>query len=321
MNIKILSSLKNVANEQSTTITIGTHNGIFHSDEVLACAILCLTYSKTTIHILRSRDNEILQHCNICVDIGGGEFDHHQAGFNETRENGAKYASAGLIWKTFGRQLIDHFLTKYFLNSNCNIDYIFKSFDDSIIVPIDCEDNGVTVENHTFSFISSFLPLWFNNSTDDFNNQFHKVLMATITILEEELKSTIGREITKNTILNSWNDMNCFHNGILEIPSQTIEWVETVININNSTKTKKVDFVIFPYPDGGWAAQCVPPSLTNKFRQRIPFPKKWAGQTNKLPEITGIADATFCHNGCFFVRAKTKEAITKLCKIATNSAH
>lgn len=146
------------------------------------------------------------------------------------------------------------------------------------------------------------------------------MLITTITILEEELKTTIGREIAKATILNRWNDRNCFHNGILELPSQTIEWVETVIAINHSTQTKQVNFVIFPYPNGGWAAQCVPSSLTNKFSQRIPFPKKWAGQTNKLPEISGIAGATFCHNGCFFVRAKTKKAITKMCQIASSSA-
>ena len=85
MNIKILSSLNTTAEERKNILTIGTHNGIFHSDEVVACAILCLVNSNMSIHILRTRDNEMLTLCNICVDIGGGKYDHHQPGFNKTR--------------------------------------------------------------------------------------------------------------------------------------------------------------------------------------------------------------------------------------------
>ena len=71
MNIKILSSLTGVAEKRSKTFSVGTHNGIFHSDEVIACAILCLINSDKSIYILRSRDNEMLKQCDICVDIGG----------------------------------------------------------------------------------------------------------------------------------------------------------------------------------------------------------------------------------------------------------
>ena len=97
MNIKILSSLTSVTKKRNDMLTIGTHNGIFHADEVVACAILCLINSNSSVQILRSRDYEMLKYCDLCVDIGGGIFDHHQAGFNKTRENGIKYASAGLV--------------------------------------------------------------------------------------------------------------------------------------------------------------------------------------------------------------------------------
>lgn len=319
MDIKILSSLTTTPKERQNVLAIGTHNGIFHSDEVIACAILCLINSNMSIHILRSRDNAMLNLCNICVDIGGGKYDHHQAGFNKTRENNIKYASAGLIWKDFGSQLIEKFLAKYFNVTNCNVKDIYKLFDELFISLVDCEDNGVLTKSHCFSFISSFLPLWFDSNTETFNTQFLKVLSITIQVLEEELKTTIGKVIAKDTIIRNWNNCNCFHNGILEIPSQTIDWLENVININNTAETNLINFVIFPYPNGGWAAQCVPPSLKEKFGQRIAFPKEWAGQTNKLPEISGIVGSTFCHNGCFFARATNKEDIIKMCAIATNS--
>lgn len=358
MNIKILSSLTETG--ERSNVTTGTHNGTFHSDEVLACAILCLIYSNKSVQILRTRDPKMLIQCDICVDVGSGEFDHHQAGFNKIRENGIKYASAGLVWKNYGKQLINLILEKYFPEIKCDTDYIFKEFDDSFIALVDCEDNGIQTETHCFSFISSFLPLWFNNSADDFNNQFYKALVTTMTVLErklkkmiskeiaknvikfnwsniyyfnkqfyhsivttitvlkQELKTTIAKKIAKNIVKSNWNNSYCFSNGILEIPSQTIDWVGTVININDSTKNRKINFVIFPYPDGGWAAQCVPPSFTEKFVQRIPFPIKWAGQTDQLSEIAGVEGATFCHNGRFFVRATSKEAIIQMCNIATN---
>ena len=321
MDIKILSSLTGVSEERHNVLIIGTHNGIFHSDEVVACAILCLINSDVSVYILRSRETEILNHCDLCVDIGGGKYDHHQAGFNKTRKNSIKYASAGLIWKDFGKQLVKQSLVKYFNNTDCNIDAICKLFDDLFISLVDCEDNGVLTENHCFNFISSFLPLWFESTTINFNNQFHKALSTTMMVLEEELKTSIGKVIAKDIITSNWNNSNYFKNVILEIPSLTIDWIETVININKTVEYNFINFVIFPYPNGGWAAQCVPPSLESKFNQRIAFPKKWSGQTDKLPEISGVAGSTFCHNGCFFARAINKEAIVKMCTIATNSVN
>ena len=42
----------------------------------------------------------------IVLDIGGGKYDHHQRGGNGARENGVPYASCGLIWREFGKELL-----------------------------------------------------------------------------------------------------------------------------------------------------------------------------------------------------------------------
>lgn len=141
-------------------------------------------------------------------------------------------------------------------------------------------------------------------------------------ILEEELKTEIGKDLSFMIVETNWASIsrNCFDNGILQIPSQTINWLEPVIKINNICSSDlAINFVIFPYSDGGWAAQCVPPSLDEKFNQRISFPSSWAGQTDRLPEISGVKDALFCHNGCFFARASSKESIIEMCFLATES--
>lgn len=70
--------------------TIGTHSGVFHCDEVLACWMLKKLPEYKNSKILRSRDYEILNQCEIVVDVGSEyipekkRFDHHQKSFNES---------------------------------------------------------------------------------------------------------------------------------------------------------------------------------------------------------------------------------------------
>lgn len=72
------------------TMKIGTHSGVFHCDDALACFMLkCLPKFKDA-QVIRSRDETILKDCDVVVDVGGVydpatlRFDHHQRGFAET---------------------------------------------------------------------------------------------------------------------------------------------------------------------------------------------------------------------------------------------
>lgn len=63
---------------------IGTHNGTFHCDEVLACFILKQLPEYKHADIVRTRNPEELSKCDIVVDVGGiydsdnHRYDHHQ---------------------------------------------------------------------------------------------------------------------------------------------------------------------------------------------------------------------------------------------------
>ena len=317
--IKVVSTLKDV--DGKDPFIVGTHNGIFHSDEVVACAILYLLKPTNQMWILRSRNLDELKNCSVVVDIGGGDFDHHISGFNKRRPNGIMYASAGLVWKKFGIDILNLFRNIYFSKYDVDLNMVYQILDDEVISVVDREDNGVPCDlPNVFSFIPDFRPLWFETDPIAFNVQFEFALKATAEILEATLKACMAKVVTEKVLRDNWMDYNLFHDGILEIPSQTMDWVDTVIGFNLSVPCEfaKVNFVMFPYPAGGWAAQCVPPSFDDKFGQRISFPKAWAGKTDDLPAITGVPTATFCHNGCFFVRAQEKDDVTALCKLAMN---
>lgn len=297
---------------RSYDVVIGTHSGIFHADEVVAISLLHLYYQDESIAIVRTRDSKELLKCDLLVDIGGGELDHHQPGGNGSRQNGVKYASAGLVWKKYGDKIVANLANKVDKLEHSEISTVTSQIDDYYIQAVDEIDNGVYCDDSIFSYIEAFLPSWNNTDNDAFNKEFSKVVKITTSILERLIYKSIDSEYSFNWVVSRLRQE---YNRIFEIPAQTFPWQYPIL-LCNGCYYQAVDFVIFPYPDGGWAAQCVPPSMTKQFEKRIPFPHAWAGQTDKLPEISGIPGATFCHNNCFFVRGETKETVIEMCKKA-----
>lgn len=298
-------------------LNLGTHNGIFHCDEVVGIAILELAHHEMSMSVVRTRDPTELKKLDIVIDVGGGQYDHHMAGYNMCRPTGEKYASAGLVWKDFGEKAIQSIAEELGVNPGLAIIQLLKNeIDQEIIIPVDLEDNGEKTESHMFSFISKFLPTYLE-ATPDYDGAFMRAETVVRQILKEIIKDKVVLEAACGEIQERWNKID---SGILEIPAQTMPWLDEVTQLNNIFGCK-AKFVIFPYPAGGWAAQCVPPSFERKFDQLVPFPKEWAGGNEEtLPKISGIADATFCHNGRFFARAKTKESVIEMCIMAMEVA-
>lgn len=301
------------------TLNFGTHNGIFHCDDVMAMAILEMAHMENDIHVVRSRNLE-LNKLDIVVDIGGGMFDHHMAGFNVRRPTGKKYASAGLVWEKFAEKAIRNVANEQGISIDDKTIQLFKEqIDQEIIIPIDFEDNGPDPEDeetefgeHTFSFVSKFLPTFLE--VQDFDTAFINVEHVVFEILKGIVKNKIIQVATKPYLQKRFEEYE--KDGILEVSAQTVDWLEEVVKYNE-IHDYSIKFVIFPYPAGGWAAQCVPPSISKRMNQLVPFPKEWAGGDEKtLPKISGVQDATFCQNGLFFARAKTKQSIIEMCKIA-----
>ena len=84
-------------------------------DEVTACMMLT-NYTDTykNAKILRSRNPQILNTCDIVVDVGGkyipekNLFDHHQREFTDTfsKNHSIRLSSAGLVYKHFGKEIL-----------------------------------------------------------------------------------------------------------------------------------------------------------------------------------------------------------------------
>ena len=129
--------------EKKEMISLVTHGGMYHADDVLATALLEIILKGTvvyednwhegdpTIPLVRVTNWEsfVTTEDDIVYDIGFGEFDHHQKN-KEIRENGIPYAAFGLLWKRFAE-------------TQLNFDpEIAKMVDEDFAQYIDQTDNG-----------------------------------------------------------------------------------------------------------------------------------------------------------------------------------
>lgn len=288
------------------SITIATHSGSFHADDVFAVATLLLKYPDA--RVIRTRDSEVYKKADIVVDVGGvydakaGRFDHHQEGRAGTRDNGIPYASFGLVWKEYGSELAGG-------------DEEAKLLDEKLIMSIDAPDNAVSIYQETFDGVAPYTVRDFlysyviNEETDEnyLNNTFMKVVGVAKELLEREIVKVQNkvkgiREV--ESIIESSPRKDLF---IIEKP---LPW-EAVL-----TKVPEALLVVYARKEGTWGAKGVLVK-PGGFERRKYFPMEWAGKSGEeLQKITGVPDAMFCHINRFLVGAQSKEGALKLAEIA-----
>ncbi len=282
---------------------VATHHGKFHTDELFAIAILKLIHSN--IKVIRTRDVEKFSKADYRIDVGKkynyktGDFDHHQLEFNLVRKNKIPYASAGLVWKHFGKKLV-------------NFEKGFNYIDKKIIQPIDALDSGVQIiskeiiSNYCIQeVIRSFIPVWDKKSEDN-NKEFFEALNFVTDLLRREINyaNSIKKaeKIIKESLKNSKEDFF--------ILKENVPWKDYII------KNTKMKFVIFESSSEFWYVWAVRKKIKS-FDNRKDLPKKWGGLNGeKLAKITGVKDALFCHKNLFAAKAKSKEGAIKLVKLA-----
>lgn len=276
--------------------TIGTHDGVFHADEVMATAILLKIYPEATV--IRTRDEALLATCDVVYDVGGGEYDHHTTE-KQFRESGIPFAAAGLIWRDFGAELVS--------------ESVMTVIDQDLLSGIDAVDNGyaLTLDPHLQtipSMISAFNPAW--NRSADKNEAFFKAVEFATTILDNAIEITQAAEEAADVVKEAF--ANRVQKEVLILPT-ACPWIGTLLAIDTE---KEVLFVIFPEDSGEQRIQVVPKEA-NTFEARKDLPLTWAGKRDKeLNAIIEIDDAVFCHPARFIAGAKSQSSILKMAQIA-----
>ena len=285
-----------------TDITIATHNGNFHADDVFSIAALKNIFS--TFNLVRTRDLEVIGKADVVIDVGGiydpetGRFDHHQRGGAGERENGIPYSSFGLVWKKYGLEICGG-----------NQD-VANSVDSSLVSTIDAIDcghvEGVSKGISLSQTISMFNPTWEEESHYDVC--FDEAVAFASRVLTRFIASASGGISAKSIVAKAIEQAEDPRVIVLE---QYTPWKRTVHALSEDAL-----FMVYPSDSGQWRIQTVPVE-PGSFENRKSLPKAWAGLSDKaLQDVTQLDDAMFCHNGLFIGGAASFESTMKMAAMA-----
>jgi len=283
-------------------ITIATHNGNFHADDVFSIAALKCIYPD--FELIRTRDLALISKADIVIDVGGeydadaGRFDHHQRGGAGERENGIPYSSFGLIWQKYGVEI-------------CQGDQdVANAVDSGLVSTIDAIDcghvEGVAQGISLSQTISMFNPTWQEDTHVD--SCFNEAVDFASRVLTRFIASANSGISAKSIVAKAIDNAEDPRVIVLE---KYTPWKRTVHTLSDQAL-----YVVYPSQSGHWRIQTVPVEL-GSFEDRKPLPKLWAGLSDEaLQDVTGIDDAMFCHNGLFIAGSASYESTMKMAAIA-----
>ena len=341
INDKMISHYHLVAMERQlkTDVRIGTHDGTFHCDEVLACVFLKMLPEYRDAEIVRTRDPELLSQCDVVVDVGGvfdhdaKRYDHHQATFDLTMKQisegkidikivgNVQLSSAGLIYWFYRKEIFQSLLPSdpdgkpY---SARQMLYAFEFIYNQLVREIDFIDNGVhdgttwMIRTSISGRVGHLRPQW-----DDPDQDMDKAFFRAFDMVKNELMGYIPRlhshlgsiEPLKDIILERFDHHKSgsvlwFENG------KTYDWQENLLNSSKEVGVycKSIFYVVTNHIEQN--------RVTLKFTKNCPkdkkFPKGWSGLLDAdLEKASGIEGLWFVHK-CGHIAAGRKDAILKL---------
>jgi len=321
---------------------IAVHSGVFHADEVLASLLIKFHPNYPKSCIIRSRNQEILNKCDIVCDVGGiinpktFRFDHHMSDFKEVFDEKnekfkeIKLSSAGLVFKYLGKEILENILKKNNLYENNikHIDEMINLIYSSFILIIDANDNGINaypsnvipkfVDCTNFSNrIGRLNPEWYLTDVD-VNLRFKQAW----DIAEEELNYHIMKyakgyflayDIVEDSV-KKFLDKEYF------ILDRFVPWKKILYDIEKKLNIEgKFLFVVSQrdsQSDDKFSVTTIPKN-EGSFEFRKGLPKKWRGlRSEELENVSGIKDMVFVHSSGFIGFMKNMDAAMKCVEIA-----
>lgn len=285
---------------------IVTHDDRFHADDVFALATLRLYFGDSITEVVRTRDECIIKTADIVFDVGNiydeqkNRFDHHQKEGAGTRKNGVPYASFGLVWKKWGKEL-------------CGSEEVAQLVDSKLVQSIDAGDNGYAFFTYTqddievYSFntlVGSFGSTW--KEEDSYDDSFFEVVTIAEKILKREIKIAQDKIEAIPFVEDAYNTSE---DKRIIVMDEYYPWHSTL------SKYSEILFVISPNKDKTkWRINAV---QEENFVNKKDLPQAWAGlRDTELEKVSGVEGAVFCHRNLFMAASLTKESALKLAKLA-----
>ncbi len=300
-------------------VVISTHNGSFHADDIFGVSVLLLLHPDA--QLIRTRDMDVIAQSDFAVDVGGewdaprGRFDHHQRGFAGARDSGVVYASAGLVWKAYGAALVE----KTFSLGDAKLaQSVADALDEELVQHLDRADTGAA-HGAPGLFGLSALMSQFNTTWDCRGDAVQDEAQSlasfrkAVEVMSTLVNATLNQQRAKYQGAELVRGAEKLLGGeVLLMPRGGLPWRDVI-----SKEMPEVLYVVYPDSSAQQYQVHVVTVEPHSFQARKDLPKAWAGlRLAELAEVTGVADAVFCHNGRFIAGAGSLAGAVRMAEIA-----
>ncbi|XP_065183012.1 MYG1 exonuclease-like [Sycon ciliatum] len=320
LKLSSLMSTEPVA-KRTMAVKIGTHNGKFHCDEVLACFMLRQLPEYANAEIVRSRDQTVLDTCDIVVDVGGvydpsmQRYDHHQRSFNYSMNSlcsdfrfVTKLSSAGLIYFHFGRRVLAQVLNVP--EDNPALPVMFLKVYENFMEEVDACDNGINavdgipkfhVSTNLGSRVGYLNPSW-NEPSQDETACFFKAYELVGTEFTSRVNYFYSQWLPARDIVMQavQNRTKVHESGEIICIERFCPWKQHLYEIEKELCLERtVKFALYCDPKGQWRVQTVSVHA-DSFENRLPLHRDWSAlRDDELCKVSGIPGCIFVHANLF----------------------
>ena len=291
-------------------LTVATHSGTFHADDVFAFAILRAA-TAGAVELIRTRDGGLLAAADVVFDVGGvydreaRRFDHHMRD-KPTRPNGEPFSSAGLVWRDFGAAAIASLVPGASAEA---VDKIVAKVDSGLVRDIDLMDNGAMVPNpgHFSTMIEAFNPTFAEGEREE-TVAFHQAVETAALVLARVCARAHAATLAEAAVAEAAGAAADPRIIVLE---RRVPWEDAVFDLG----LNEALYVVRPAGDA-WTCSAIPPGR-GSFAQRLPLPDAWGGlRDDAFAALSTVADATFCHPARFVCGARSRDGAVALARLA-----
>uniref|UniRef100_A0A3Q4GDW8 MYG1 exonuclease n=1 Tax=Neolamprologus brichardi TaxID=32507 RepID=A0A3Q4GDW8_NEOBR len=249
---------------------IGTHNGTFHCDEVLACFFL-RQLPEYSVGAARCR---LIETCLGLLLTPRCAFNF----FNViTKPWLTKLSSAGLVYLHFGRRVLSQLAQ--LKEDDRQLEVLYDKLYENFVEEVDAVDNGISqcdgearysISTTLSARVSHLNPRW--NSTDqDTEEGFKKALKMVGEEFLDRLdfyksswlpaREVVEEAVKKRHQIDPSGEVLLFSQG-------GCPWKEHLFALEKDLHVETpIKFVLYPDQNGQWRVQCVPAGL-NTFQNR-----------------------------------------------------
>ncbi|CAK9806495.1 MYG1 protein C27H6.8 [Anthophora plagiata] len=346
-SIKLLAPSDNLTYNAGTTkfrwlttmtgkVKIGTHDECFQCDEALACSLLKMLPQYKDADIVRTRNQSILDTCDIVVDVGKEydhskrRYDHHMRDFKESLstvikkpgyDSKIKLSSSGLIYCHYGREVIKLLVPHA---DDRSIEVLFKYIYENFVKEVDAIDNGISIcANPSYyirtdisSRVSNLNPAW-NSKGIDPDKQFLKAVELTGQEFTECVYSAANIWLPAKSIVEDAvaKRFEVDPSGEIIELQEFAPWHEHLFAIEKELNIQPLlKYVI--YKNDNYRVRAIPID-PKSFICRMCLPEEWAGlRDDELVRVCGIEGVIFVHTARFIGGNATREGAIMMARKA-----